>query len=91
MCLLVCQHRKAGLVIPLNELPQRQTILKVLVFQDRVGTDHGRTDIVLAHFLHEGRGKIRGDRLVDAADAIHGRGKLRVKISIGLVFYTIER
>ena len=54
LCELIAQYREARFVIPLDIFPKGQTILKVLVFKDRVGADDGRTDKVSAHLLRKG-------------------------------------
>ena len=91
LCKLFTKNREPCLIVSLYKFPQCQAILKMLVFQDCIGADNRRANKVSTHFLHKGRGKIRGNRLIDTANAIHSRGKLRVQISIGLSFCTLER
>ena len=69
--LLGCRG-EAGLIKALQVLPKIQAHSHVLVLQDRIGADHGGTDVVFTQRLHVGGGHIGGYRIVDPLDASQG-------------------
>ena len=87
----LAQDGKSGLFVPLDKLPKRKAILKILVFQDRIGANDGGTDKVSAQFLCKGGGKVRRNSGVDAADTLDRRSELRVDIGVDLIFGILER
>ena len=88
---LVAYKGIAHLVKAFNELPKQEAFLKVFVFEDRVGADHGGSDIGLAHSLHEGGGHVGVQGLADTLDTREDLGVLGVQLLIGLGGLRSER